>query len=146
MPLSQQVARFNRRVTNRITKRFAGRLPGFAILTHVGRKSGKTYRTPINAFRDGNDYIFALTYGPDTDWMRNVQAAGGCEILTRGQQISLTNPRLVTDTRNSWAPLPVRLVLTLTGVTQYLRMTRATTSAAPAPQNTSQQLSHLTNR
>ena len=35
------VAAFNLAVTNRITSRFAARLPGFGILTHVGRKSGR---------------------------------------------------------------------------------------------------------
>ena len=45
------VAAFNLAVTNRITSRFAARLPGFGILTHVGRKSGKVYRTPVNVFR-----------------------------------------------------------------------------------------------
>ena len=45
------VAAFNLAVTSRITSRFAARLPGFGILTHVGRKSGRIYRTPVNVFR-----------------------------------------------------------------------------------------------
>jgi hypothetical protein len=44
------VAAFNLAVTNRITSRFAARLPGFGILTHVGRKSGRVYRTPVKRF------------------------------------------------------------------------------------------------
>jgi hypothetical protein len=44
------VAAFNLAVTNRITSRFAARLPGFGILAHVGRKSGRVYRTPVNVF------------------------------------------------------------------------------------------------
>ncbi len=124
MALPKAVARFNRRVTNRITGTFADRLPGFAILTHKGRKSGKTYRIPINAFRDGNDYIFALTYGAETDWVRNVQAAGGCEIVTRSHEIRLTNPRVVSDPKQEWAPLLVRLVLGLIDARQYMRLTR----------------------
>jgi deazaflavin-dependent oxidoreductase (nitroreductase family) len=123
MPLPQRVARFNRRVTNRITRPFADRLPGFGIVIHTGRTSGRTYRTPINVFRDGNDYIIALTYGPEADWVRNVQAAGGCQIVTRGRRISLTNPRLVTDPRRQWAPPLVRLILGLTNVPQCLRLT-----------------------
>jgi hypothetical protein len=46
MPISKRVARFNLHVTNRVTRRFAGRMPGFAIVTHVGRRSGRVYRTP----------------------------------------------------------------------------------------------------
>jgi deazaflavin-dependent oxidoreductase (nitroreductase family) len=128
MPLSQRVARFNRRVTNRITRPFADRLPRFGIVIHTGRRSGRTYRTPVNVFRDGNDYIIALTYGAETDWVRNVQAAGGCQLVTRGRRISLTNPRLVTDARRQWAPPLVRLILSLTNVPQYLRLTRVPAS------------------
>jgi hypothetical protein len=38
------LAKINIAFTNRITSLFAGWLPGFGILTHVGRKSGKVYR------------------------------------------------------------------------------------------------------
>ena len=133
MALSQRIARFNRRVTNRITRPVADRLPGFAIVIHRGRKSGRTYRTPVNAFRDGNDYIFALTYGHETDWVRNVQAAGGCEIVTRGRRVRLINPRLVADPGRRWAPPPVRLVLGLIDAPQYLRLTRVPSPGAAVP-------------
>jgi len=49
------VAAFNLAITNRITSRFAARLPGFGILTHVGRKSGRVYRTPVNVFKRRRD-------------------------------------------------------------------------------------------
>ena len=124
MPASRNVARFNRRVTNRITGRFADRLPGFAIVHHVGRTSGRAFSTPINAFRDGNDYIIALTYGSDSDWVKNVLATGGCEIVTRGQRIRLTNPRIITDEGRQWAPPFVRQVLGLINAPQYMRLTR----------------------
>lgn len=55
------VAAFNLAVTNRITSRFAVRLPGFGILTHVGRKSGKVYRTPVNVFRAPEGFLIALS-------------------------------------------------------------------------------------
>lgn len=72
------LAKFNVAVTNRITGLFAGWLPGFGILTHVGRKSGKVYRTPINVFRISTGFIIALTYSSKSEWVKNVLAAGGC--------------------------------------------------------------------
>ena len=45
------LAKINIVVANRITGLFAGWLPGFGILKHLGRKSGKVYRTPVNVFR-----------------------------------------------------------------------------------------------
>lgn len=130
MPLSHRVARFNRRVTNRITGPFASRLPGFAILYHIGRRSGRVFATPINIFRDGDDYIIALTYGPDTDWVKNVRAAGGCEVLTRGQRIRLVNPRIAADGVRRWAPPFVRFALGLADVPHSLRLTRVAQATA----------------
>lgn len=136
MPIPLAVGRFNRRVTNRVTGMFAGRAPGFGILTHVGRRSGRTYHTPINVFRDGNDYVIVLTYGPGTDWLRNIEAAGGADLLTRGRHVRLTNPRLVTDPSMRFAPRLLRWIPRLAGVTQYVRLTpaapRTTTGAEPA--------------
>lgn len=125
MALPPWLARFNRHATNRLTLTFAGRAPWFAIVIHTGRRSGRTYRTPVNAFRDGGDYLIALTYGASTDWVRNVLAAGGCEMVTYGRQVRLTHPRIVTETSRRWAPPPVRVILTLIGAPQYLRLTRA---------------------
>src|SRR5438552_11975226 len=51
------LAAFNLAVTNRISSRFAPRLPGFGIVTHVGRKSGRVYRTPVNVFRAPNGFL-----------------------------------------------------------------------------------------
>jgi deazaflavin-dependent oxidoreductase (nitroreductase family) len=107
-------------VTNRITRRFAGRVPGFAIVTHVGRRSGRTYRTPVNVFRDGNRYVFALTYGADSDWVRNVVAAGGCEIETRGKSVALSEPRRLTDPSRRAIPVPARWILGLIHVDEFL--------------------------
>src|SRR5439155_5642221 len=82
MPLPRAVARFNRSVTNVLTRRFAATLPGFAVVEHRGRRSGRPYRTPVNAFRRGDGYLFALTYGPGSDWVRKVLASGGFEMVT----------------------------------------------------------------
>ena len=54
---------FTNRVINPITRRFAGHLPGFAILIYTGRRSGTRYRTPINVFHRDERFVFALTYG-----------------------------------------------------------------------------------
>ncbi|MFG1711043.1 nitroreductase family deazaflavin-dependent oxidoreductase [Nonomuraea sp. M3C6] len=99
MPLPEAVARFNRTVTNRVTMPFAGRLPGLAVVHHKGRRSGRSYKTPVSIFRRPDGYVAALTYGPDRDWVKNVIAAGGCEleILMQlseiGQSCSANFPR-----------------------------------------------------
>jgi deazaflavin-dependent oxidoreductase (nitroreductase family) len=122
LPAPRSIARFNRRFTNRLFLRVAGYLPGFAIVRHVGRKSGRTYLTPVNAFRTDSGYIIALTYGPESDWVKNVLAAGSCELQTRGRRVRLSDPRIETDQGKGWAPLPVKLILDLVHAPQYLRL------------------------
>jgi deazaflavin-dependent oxidoreductase (nitroreductase family) len=108
---------------NPLLLRVAGRLPGFAIVSHVGRKSGHGYRTPVNVFRtDDGGYIIALTYGPESDWVKNALAAGSCELLTRGRRVRLSDPRIETDRSKGWAPLPVRNALSLVRAPQYMRL------------------------
>jgi len=107
------LAKVNIAFTNRITTLFAGWLPGFGILTHVGRKSGKVYRTPVNIFRASNGFIIALTYSSQSAWVKNVLAAGGCELKTRAKKYQLSSPNVVHDPTRLRFPIPVRLVLGL---------------------------------
>ncbi len=113
------------RFINPVTRLFAGWLPGFAILSHVGRKSGRTYRIPINVFRRGNYYYFALTYGSDVDWLKNVLAAGECEVRISGRDVRLVEPELITDRDLHFIPFPGRLIERWNGVTEVLRMCAA---------------------
>jgi deazaflavin-dependent oxidoreductase (nitroreductase family) len=114
------LAKINIAFTNRITGLFAGWLPGFGILTHVGRKSGKVYRTPINVFRASNGFIIALTYSGESEWVKNVLAAGGCELRTRGKKYQLSAPKVVPDPTRKRFPFPVRLVLRIVGADEYI--------------------------
>jgi deazaflavin-dependent oxidoreductase (nitroreductase family) len=120
VPLPQALARFNRVVTNRIVRRVAGRLPGFAIVDHVGRRSGRLHRTPVNLFRAGDRYVIALTYGRGTEWVRNVLAAGGCEVETRGRRIPLTEPEIVHDPARALVPRPVAAIFGVLAVDDFM--------------------------
>src|SRR4029077_4450304 len=80
------LAKINIAFTNRITSLFAGWLPGFGILTHIGRKSGKVYQTPVNVFQKPNGFVIGLHYSTDSEWVKNVLVAGGCELKTRAEK------------------------------------------------------------
>ena len=120
MPLPKALARFNLVVTNPVARRVAGRLPGFAIVTHVGRRSGRTFRTPVNLFRVDERYVIALTYGSDTQCVRNVLAAGECEVETRAERIHLVGPELVHDPGREFVPAPVRPILRVLDVDDFM--------------------------
>ena len=113
------------RYLNPLTRLFAGRLPAFGILTHEGRTTGRTYRTPINVFERGGDYVFFLTYGSDVQWVKNVLTAGRCSLRTRGRDLALVDPELSTDAELRIAPPFVRWIGRLIGMTQFVRMRSA---------------------
>jgi deazaflavin-dependent oxidoreductase (nitroreductase family) len=122
MTIPKTVARFNAHVTNRVSRPFARLFPGFAVVTHVGRRSGRIYQTPVNMFRDDERYVFALTYGADSQWVKNVMAAGGCEVCTKGSAVRLCEPRIFTDPDRRLVPGPVRVALGLLDVNDFLSM------------------------
>jgi deazaflavin-dependent oxidoreductase (nitroreductase family) len=125
MPLPKRLARFNRVATNRVARLVAGRLPGFAIVRHVGRRSGRLHRTPVNFFRHGDRYVIALTYGADAQWVRNVLAAGGCEVETRGRRLRLAAPEIVRDPRGTPVPRFVRPMLRFIDAPEFMLLRRA---------------------
>ncbi|TVT26255.1 nitroreductase family deazaflavin-dependent oxidoreductase [Amycolatopsis rhizosphaerae] len=132
MVLSRKVARFNRVATNRVARLITGRMPGFGTIVHRGRRSGRVYRTPVNVFGTPTGYVVALTYGPDSDWVRNVLAAGGCGLETRGRTEELTAPRVVHDEARSAMPFMPRQVLGLARVTDFLYVDRVSPASRAA--------------
>lgn len=122
MAAPRWMATVNRRVTNRLLGRFATQAPGFGVLVHQGRKSGRTYRTPINVFRTPDRYVVALTFGRGAGWVRNVMAAGGCELETRGRHVTLGSPRLFHDESRRSVPLVLRPLGRIGGVADFLEL------------------------
>ncbi|MGH2562142.1 MAG: nitroreductase family deazaflavin-dependent oxidoreductase [Thermomicrobiales bacterium] len=124
MPLPDRLARINRYVTNPLMRLFAGWLPPFAVVVHRGRSSGRGYRTPVMAFPSGSDVVIALTYGADRDWVKNVRVANGCVLIRGGISMPLGSPDLFEgDAGLRLMPRPVRLILRLVDVDQFLRLT-----------------------
>jgi deazaflavin-dependent oxidoreductase (nitroreductase family) len=115
------MARFNQRFTNRFTRHIVSWAPGFALLEHVGRRSGHVYETPVNVFRAQGHYLFALTYG-DSDWVRNVIAAGRCVIRTRRRRIDLVEPKRFRDPTRHLVPIPARWILEVIDVDDFVAL------------------------
>lgn len=124
-PRTRFIRPFTNHIVNPITRLFVHRLPGFGVITHRGRKSGSIHRTPMNVFRDGDAYVFALTYGSDVHWVKNVLAAGSAELQVRGRTVRLADPELLVDPSRRLVPLQVRFFLRLMRVTEFLRMSPA---------------------
>jgi deazaflavin-dependent oxidoreductase (nitroreductase family) len=125
VPLPRRLAKFNLVVTNPVLRPLARYVPGFAVVTHVGRRSGRRHTVPVSLFRRGDGFVVALFYGADSQWVRNVVAAGGAEIEARGRRVRLERPEVVRDPARSMVPRPVRPILRVLGVDAFLLLDRA---------------------
>jgi deazaflavin-dependent oxidoreductase (nitroreductase family) len=122
MPIPEAIGRLNRVGLNHLMRPLATWLPGLGVVTHRGRHSGRRYRTPVNVFARPGGYVFALTYGPETDWVRNVQAAGTCELVTRRRQVRLVAPHRFHDEGRQSVGIVARPILRLLGVADFLSL------------------------
>jgi len=95
MHLPRFLRRVNRAVTNPLMRTFAWWVPPLAVVHHVGRTSGRRYRTPVLAFPSVRGLVIPMTYGRDVDWARNLVAAHGGEVEQSGRRVALRNPRIV---------------------------------------------------
>lgn len=93
MPMPKWWGRVNKRVFNpgQIKK---GVSP---VLTHVGRTSGRTFQTPLDAHPVEGGYIFILVYGSGSDWVKNIMAAGTASLRVKGEEIPLDTPKVITE-------------------------------------------------
>jgi deazaflavin-dependent oxidoreductase (nitroreductase family) len=94
LKLSRRVARFNRAINNPIQRQYAWLLPPWVIICHRGRRSGRLYRTPVNAYKRGRTLAMVVLYGEGSDWVQNLLAGGG-QVVRAGRTYELLNPRLV---------------------------------------------------
>lgn len=125
MQFSQRRARFNRVVTNPLFRPISGWVPLWSIVEHTGRRSGKSYRTPVSMFRTPDGVAVLMVYGPDRDWVKNLAATGGGRVKLGGKTFAVTNPRVV-PTGNAVTLLkpPWRQLLARAGVAYTLLLDR----------------------
>ncbi len=92
-------------------------------LKHVGRSSGRAYVTPLSAYPLGDGFVFALAYGPNVDWCRNIMASGKGTLTWKGQEYALEKPELLSISK-AWQayPLSARLFIKAAGMKQCLWM------------------------
>jgi len=94
--LRDRIRIFNKYVTNRILYRFTRLSHGpFAIVYHIGRRSGKPYETVFWVWQMREGFVVALTYGPMVDWCRNLEAANGGSIYWHKRHYAVGRPELI---------------------------------------------------
>jgi deazaflavin-dependent oxidoreductase (nitroreductase family) len=86
--------RFQIKYINPMLRPLSKRLPGFAVIKHRGRTSGKDYETIVTAYRKGSVLAIGLAHGK-TNWVKNVLAAGEADIHVGRKDLHLVNPRVL---------------------------------------------------
>ena len=86
--------RFQIKYVNPLLRPLSKRMPGFAVITHRGRTSGKDYETIVTAYRKGDVLAIGLMHGK-TNWVKNVLAAGEADIHVGRKDLHLVNPRVL---------------------------------------------------
>jgi deazaflavin-dependent oxidoreductase (nitroreductase family) len=119
-------ARFNRVFTNRLMRPISGWVSMWSIVEHVGRRSGKTFETPVSMFRSDDGVAILLAYGTDTDWIKNLQAADGGRVTMSGKTFRVTSPRILPTAEAARSvKAPWRQMMKATRVEYTMLLTRA---------------------
>jgi len=92
MPLPRWLAKINKRVFNPREVR-KGKRP---VVIHIGRSSGTVHQTPLDAHPTLGGYVLVVRYGPGSDWVQNIIAAGTATLRVDGGELRLEAPRLVS--------------------------------------------------
>ncbi|HKW92211.1 MAG TPA: nitroreductase family deazaflavin-dependent oxidoreductase [Methylomirabilota bacterium] len=70
------------------------------LLTHIGRRSGLRRHTVLEVVeyrRDGPEVVVAAGFGPDSDWVRNIEANSSAEEVTVGSQRFVASHRFLRE-------------------------------------------------
>jgi deazaflavin-dependent oxidoreductase (nitroreductase family) len=124
MAIRRWLARVNRRAANHLTAPFARYVPGFGVIIHRGRKTDRVYQTPVMVFAAPDGYTVALIYGAESQWVKNVIAARGCDLQTRGRLEHLAVDMVFHDESRALIPWLPRTFIALLRVADFLRLTR----------------------
>ena len=119
MPLPTWLAHINKRTFNRVELKRGVR----PVLSHVGRSSGTTYHTPLDAHKVDDGYIFIINYGSRSDWVKNILATGTATLSVAGNEVTLVSPRVITkDVASHQLPASTKWPPDFLNVTECLQM------------------------
>jgi len=131
--LPRALRHVNRVFTNPVVGTIAWVVPPLAIVHHVGRMSGRSYRTPVVAMRSRTGFVIPMTYGRDVDWARNMVSAGGCDLERMGRRVRLWEPRIVGfEQARPHLPTALRPLFQAANLPGYV-LTELATSAVTRP-------------
>ena len=127
MVIPNKIRYVNKRFTNRVMMKIAGKKHSpIVLIEHIGRKSGKTYKIPLMAAPLKDGFMFALTYGKNVDWFKNVVASNQAKMTYKGSRYQLREPAIVPTSEGQEAfTSPKSNILRLIGIQDFFYMKSA---------------------
>jgi hypothetical protein len=92
-----------------------------ATLEHVGRRSGMKRLTLVHPEATESGFRIVVPLGRQSEWARNVIAAGHCRIQLHDQVLDLDEPAMVDANEATDLPWPLRSVMAALGF-KYLNL------------------------
>jgi deazaflavin-dependent oxidoreductase (nitroreductase family) len=109
------------RLLNPLGMPLTRRLPPFAVLHHRGRRTGRSYDTPVQAYRTPDGWVVGLAYHHNSAWVLNLLAAGGGEMTRAGRRYRITQPRRVGREAYELIPVWAALQMHAVGIDEFLQ-------------------------
>ena len=106
---------------NPLMEPLARRVPTAAVLHHRGRRTGRSYNTPVRVFRTSQGYLVPLAYSRNAAWALNLLAAGGGEMTRGGRRYQLTRPRRAGAEARALLPARVELMMRVLRINDFLQ-------------------------
>jgi deazaflavin-dependent oxidoreductase (nitroreductase family) len=129
-PLPRGFARFNRRVANPVIRTFAGSFGPFALVRHQGRRTGRTYTTPVLGFGTPDQLFVGVLYGANSDWVRNALESGNAEVRWHRESRDYRRVELIPrDQALPMFPAALRGGFRLLGVRNFVGLSDPSTTA-----------------
>jgi deazaflavin-dependent oxidoreductase (nitroreductase family) len=96
-------------------------LPPFAVLHHKGRRSGRSYDTPVQAYATPEGWLVGLAYDHNAPFALNLIAAGGGEMTRAGRRYRISRPRRVGREALKTLPALAALQMRVVGIDEFLQ-------------------------
>jgi deazaflavin-dependent oxidoreductase (nitroreductase family) len=109
------------RLLNPLVLPLTRRLPPLALLHHRGRRSGRSYDTPVQAYSTPDGWLVGLAYDHNAPFALNLLATGGGEMTRAGRRYRITRPRRVGREALKLLPALASLEMRAVGIEEFLQ-------------------------
>jgi hypothetical protein len=109
------------RLLNPLVLPLTRRVPPLAVLHHRGRRSGRSYDTPVQAYATPKGWLVGLAYDHNAPFALNLLAADGGEMTRAGRRYRISRPRRVGREALKTLPPLAALQMRVVGIDEFLQ-------------------------